>query len=324
MPTMEYKDYYKILQVEKSSSDKEIKKAYRRLARQYHPDKNPDDNAAEEKFKEINEAYEVLGDEENRAKYDKLGRNYHRFQQKGGAPGGFDFSDWAAAGGGPGGYRRVNIDMDDLFSGGGGFSDFFNTVFGRRARSQTGSPNEMFARQGQVMSQDVEQEIEISLEEAYHGTTRVLLKDNGEKLTAKIPRGATTGLKVRLRGKGEVGSGGAGDLFLKIKVTPYPTFQRNGANLKVSVPVDVVTAVLGGKVSVPTLSGDVKLTIPPGTQGGRTFRLSGKGMPKLRDNSQYGDLLATITIMIPEEMTDEERRLYQELADIAKEKGKAG
>lgn len=323
MRSMEYKNYYKILQVDKSSSDKDIKKAYRRLARQYHPDKNPNDNAAEENFKEINEAYEVLGDEENRAKYDKLGRNYHRFQQMGGAPGGFDFSDWASAGGGAGGYRRVNIDMNDLFSGEGGFSDFFNTVFGRRAQSRAGSANEMFRRQGQSMSQDIEQEIEISLEEAYHGTKRVLLKKNGEKLTAKIPKGAKTGLKIRLRGKGETGSEGAGDLFLKIKVTPYPTFQRNGANLKVSVPVNVITAVLGGKVSIPTLSGPVKLTVPPGTQGGRTFRLRGKGMPKLRDNSQYGDLLATITILIPEEMTDEERRLYQELADIAKEKDKA-
>ena len=178
---MEYKDYYKILQVDKKASDKEIKKAYRRLARQYHPDKNPDDKAAEEKFKEINEAYEVLGDEENRAKYDQLGRSYHRYQQMGGAPGGFDFSQWASAAGGGGGYRRVNIDMEDLFGGSGGFSDFFDAIFGPGRRSQAGSMDDMFRRQVQQRGQDVEQTVEVSLEEAYHGTSRTLVREDGER-----------------------------------------------------------------------------------------------------------------------------------------------
>ncbi len=320
MTVMRYKDYYKILQVEKSSSGKEIKKAYRRLARQYHPDKNPNDNVAEEKFKEINEAYEVLGDEDNRAKYDQLGQSYHRYQQMGGSPGGFDYSQWASAAGGSGGYRRVNIDIEDLFSGGGGFSDFFNTIFNRGRQSQTRPMNDMFRRQGQSMSLDIEQEIEISLEEAHQGTSRSLVKDDGERLTAKIPKGAKTGTKVRLRGKGGSGPGGTGDLYLKIRVAHSTTYERKGDNLTVNVPLDVLTAVLGGKVVVPTLSGSVKLTIPAGTQGGRTFRLKGKGMPKIRDNDQYGDLLATIAIQIPNNLTDEEKRLYEELAGISRKK----
>jgi curved DNA-binding protein len=313
---MEYKDYYKILQVDKGSSDQEIKKAYRRLARQYHPDKNPDNKAAEEKFKEINEAYEVLGDKDNRAKYDQLGQSYHRFQQMGGAPNGFDFSQWSSAGGPAGGYRRVNIDVDDLF-GGGGFSDFFNTIFGRGRRAQAGSMNDMFQQQNQPVNLDVEQEIEITLEEAYHGTARVLLKDDGQRLTAKIPRGAKTGTKVRLRGKGMQGAAGSGDLYLSIKVAPSNTFQRSGDNLKVKVPLDVNTAVLGGKLSVPTMSGKVSLTIPSGTQGGRTFRLRGKGMPKLRKKNEFGDLLVTVSIKIPENISDEERRLYEKLASLS-------
>jgi curved DNA-binding protein len=168
------------------------------------------------------------------------------------------------------------------------------------------------------MSQDIEQEVEISLEEAYQGTSRSLVKEDGERLTAKIPKGAKSGTKVRLRGKGGAGPGGTGDLFLKIRVARSPIYERKGDNLAVKLPLDVLTAVLGGKVAVPTLSGPVKLTIPPATQGGRTFRLKGRGMPNMRDNERYGDLLATVTIKIPNELTDDEKRLYKELADIAK------
>lgn len=316
---MEYKDYYKILEVDRNATEKDIKKAYRRLARKYHPDKNPDNKAAEEKFKEINEAYEVLGSKENRAKYDQLGQSYHRYQQMGGAPDGFDFSQWASAGGGRGGYRRVNIDMEDLFGGGsGGFSDFFNTIFGGGWQQQSGSMNDVFRRQEQAKGRDIEYTAEISLEEAYHGTTRSLVREDGQRLTAKIPRGARTGTKVRLSGKGEAGPGGVGDLYLKIKVTPSRTYERRGDNLKVQVPLDVLTAVLGGKVTVPTLTGPVKLTIPPGTQGGRTFRLKEKGMPHLRDNDRYGDLLATVHIQIPKNLSERERELYEELEQISR------
>jgi curved DNA-binding protein len=315
---MEYKNYYNILGVDKNASQKEIKRAYRQLARKFHPDKNPDDNAAEEKFKEINEAYEVLGDQENRAKYDQLGRSYHRYQQMGGAPDGFDFSQWAAAGGSGGRYQQVHIDdIEDLFGGSTGFSEFFRTIFGGGARAQRSPFDDMMGRQAQVTGQDIEYKVEISLEEAYHGTTRTLNRIGSEQFTAKIPRGAKTGTKVRLRGKGEPGPGGAGDLYLNIRVLPHHTFKRDGNNLKIEIPVDVVDAVLGSKVTVPTLSGPVKLTIPPRTQGGRTFRLKSKGMPKLRNKGEYGDLLATVKIHIPEDLSEEEQKLYEQLAKLS-------
>jgi len=310
---MEYKDYYKILGVDKNATDKDIKRAYRKLARQYHPDKNPDDKSAEEKFKEINEANEVLGNPENRAKYDQLGQNYHRFQQMGGTPGGFDFSQWAAAGGPGGTYRTTNVDFDDLF-GGGGFSEFFSTIFGGGRTRRSQNPEGMFRQQVQMPGRNIEQRVEITLEEAYRGTERTLIEPDGSQIRAKIPPGAKTGSKVRLRGKGEQGTAGAGDLFLIIRVIPHETFKRDGNNLTVDVPVDVTTAVLGGKVTVPTLDGPVKLTIPAGTQGGRTFRLKGKGMPDLRQKGVFGDLLAKVRIKVPEHLGDEERRLYEELA----------
>ena len=317
---MEYRDYYRILGVEKSATEKDIKRAYRKLARQYHPDKNPDDKSAEEKFKEINEAYEVLGNAENRAKYDQLGRNYHRYQQMGGAPGGFDFSQWAAAGGPGGSYRSVNIDFDDLFGGsGGGFSEFFRTIFGGGGmRGQTGGqdPEAMFRRQTRAPGRDIEQRIDITLEEAFQGTQRTLAHADGGQFTAKIPPGVKTGSKIRYRGKGEQGPAASGDLFLVIRVIPHETFKRDGANLHVEVPVDVTTAVLGGKATVPTLSGSVKLTIPAGTQGGRTFRLKGKGMPDTKAKGAFGDLLARVRIRVPESLGDEERRLYEQLAKV--------
>jgi curved DNA-binding protein len=316
---MEYKDYYQILGVDKNASEKDIKRAYRKLARQYHPDKNPDNKAAEERFKEINEAYEVLGDADNRSKYDQLGRSYHRFQQMGGAPGGFDYSQWAAAGGPRGGYQQVNINFEDLLGGSGGFSEFFRTVFGDRGRPQSpgmdGLYGQGFGQQSVASTQDMDYELAITLEEAYHGTSRTLSL-GGERITAKIPRGAKTGTKVRLRGKGQPGPTGPGDLYLVILVQNHSTFERMEHNLKVVVFVDVVDAVLGAKVNIPTMTGDVKLTIPAGTQGGQTFRLRGKGMPKMRSNEQYGDLLVTIRIQIPESLNEEEESLYRQLASL--------
>jgi curved DNA-binding protein len=307
---MEYKDYYQILGVPKNADEKEIKRAYRKLARQYHPDKNPNNHLAEERFKEINEAYEVIGNADNRVKYDQLGRNYHRFRQMGGDPNGFDFSQWFS--GGNGGAYRQQVNVEDLFGGAGGFSDFFNAIFGGRHNRAGSSPfGQSFQ---QPANRDVEHTVNITLEEAYQGTTRTLNYEAGERFTAKIPAGSKTGTKVRLRGKG---SGGSSDLYLVVQVDPHARFKRDGDNLMVTVDVDVLTAVLGGKVSVPTLTNPVTLTIPPGTQGGRTFRLKGKGMPHLRDNQQYGDLLAQINIRVPETLSDEERRLYEQLAALA-------
>ncbi len=313
---MEYKDYYKILGVPKKADEKEIKRAYRKLAREYHPDINPDNKAAEEKFKEINEAYEVLGSADNRSRYDQLGSNYHRYQQMGGNPSDYDFSQWFSQGA-PGGAQYQNIDLGDLFgSGGGGFSEFFNSIFGGAAGQQGFSQQDLFGGRGAV-NLDTTQTVDITLEEAYQGTTRTF-SQNGERFTAKIPSGAKTGTKVRLRGKGNKNQYGAGDLFLVMNVKPHDTFRRAGNNLQVEVKVDVVTAVLGGKVQVPTMTGPVSLNIPAGTQGGQTFRLRGKGMPLLRDNSQYGDLLAETHIQIPQNLSERDRSLYEQLADREK------
>jgi curved DNA-binding protein len=203
----------------------------------------------------------------------------------------------------------VNIDFGDLFGGGssGGMSDFFNAIFGSGGARPAG---------GAGRSYDMEQSIEITLEEAYQGTTRTF-SHNGQQFTAKIPAGAKTGTKVRLKGKGQARpSGEQGDLLLAVQVRPHEVFERNGQTLSVSVAVDVVTAVLGGKVKLPTLTGPVNLTIPAGTQGGQTFRLRGKGMPRLRSQNQYGDLLVTINITVPQKLGDEERALYEQLAAL--------
>lgn len=311
---MEYKDYYKILSVDKNATDKEIKSAYRRLARQVHPDVNPDDPQAEERFKEINEAYEVLSDPEKRGKYDQLGADWQRWQQTGGRPGEYDWSQWAT--GQPGGRVHVRYgtpeDLEDLFGGGSPFSDFFSQMFGGMGGGRGGSGFEYQMRP--QAGRDLEQEVEITLEEAYHGTTRLLQKD-GQRLEVSIPAGAKTGTRVRMSGQGGPGSAGApsGDLYLRVKVQPDPRFERKDNDLYTTVPVDLFTMVLGGEVQVPTLSGHAVLTIPAGTQNGRTFRLRGKGMPSLRNSKQKGDLYAQVRVQLPEKVTSQQRELWEQL-----------
>ena len=315
---MEYKDYYKILGVDKKASEKEIKKAFRRLARQHHPDMNPDDPRAEERFKEINEAHEVLSDPEKRAKYDQLGSQWQRYQQRGGRPGDFDWSQWTT--GHPG--ERVHVrygtpeDLQDLFGGGDSpFSDFFSQIFGGMGNSPGGGG---FQRQIRPQrGQDYEQPVEITLQEAYQGTVRILQKD-GQRLEIKIPAGAKTGTRVRMSGHGGTGAAGgpAGHLYLRVTVLPDPRFERDGDDLRVPVPVDLYTMVLGGQVRVPTMTGDVVLTIPHGTQNGRTFRLRGKGMPHLRKPDQHGDLYARVEVQLPAKLTREQRKLFEQLRDL--------
>lgn len=316
---MEYKDYYKILGVSKNAGEKEIKAAYRKLARKYHPDVNKGNKAAEEKFKEINEAHEVLSDPQKRSKYDQLGMNWNRWQQTGHSSGDFDWSQWFGSGA-PGG-QRVNTqyqDLSDLFGGGGGFSDFFTSIFGGMAgagsgsRPRTQSRTQEFGRSRQS-DYDIVYDLDISLNEAYSGTTRVITKD-GRRLQVKIPAGAKTGTKVRVRGEGNRDYGGrTGDLYLKVNVTPDTRFERKGNDLYVDVPVDLYTAVLGGEVRVPTVGSSVTLKIPPGTQNGQKMRLRGKGMPKLKKPSEHGDLLAQINVQLPKKLSAEQKRLFEQL-----------
>jgi len=316
---VEYKDYYRILGVSRDADEKEIKRAYRRLARKYHPDVNPGDKEAEERFKEINEAYEVLSDPEKRRKYDQLGAAWREWERMGGRPGDFDWSQWVSTA--PGG-QRVYVrygtaeDLEDLFGGSSPFSEFFTRLFGGMA----GAPGGFEFRARPRRGQDLEQEVEISLEEAFHGTTRLLQK-NGRRLQVKIPPGAHTGLRIRMAGEGAPGAVGGepGDLYLRIHVAPHPRFERRGDDLYVTVPVDLYTAVLGGKVRVETLGGPVMLTIPPGTQNGQTFRLRGKGMPRLRQPGEHGDLYARVEVRLPTRLTPRQRELFEELHRLSQE-----
>lgn len=320
---MDYKDYYKILGVEKKATEAEIKKAYRDLAKQFHPDKNPGDKKAEEKFKEINEAYEVLGDATKREKYDTLGANYARYQQYGANNGAADWeSFWRSQGGNSrqGGGTQFEGDLSDLFGGSGQFSDFFSSIFGGMGgASQTGTRRR--TRVVETPGQDEEHEIEISLEEALNGGARRL--SMGERmLDVTIPAGAKNGTKIRLAGKGGAGLGGPpGDLYLKIKIKEHARFKvrHNDFDLQSDLPVDLYTATLGGEAPVPTLDGtNVALTIPPGSSSGQLMRLRGKGLPKKVKSEERGDLYVRLMVQVPKNLTEAEKDLFQQLADLRK------
>ncbi len=327
---MEYKDYYKILGVPRNATEKEIKKAYRKLARQYHPDANPNDPTAEEKFKEINEAYEVLSDPEKRKKYDQFGAQWKNFTSAGGRPEDF-WRQWqaGAGAGSPGGasYRTVSPEeFEEMFGGAGGFSDFFETLFGMGGRRSSARPSgfdDIFggvytagagSRTRPIRGRDIEHPVEITLEEAYHGASRVLQLD-GQRIEVKIPRGVKTGSRVRVAGKGEPGRNGGkpGDLYLKIHVAPHPQFQREGDNLRLKLPVDLYTLILGGEVQVPTLDRPVILNIPPETDNGKIFRLRGKGMPNLKKPDKRGDLFVEVVAKLPKNLSEKEKELFRQL-----------
>lgn len=304
---MEYQDYYNILGVDRNASDKEIRNAYRRLARQYHPDVNPGDAASEEKFKQINEAYQVLSDAEKRAKYDQIGQSYQQWQQMGGQPGGFNWSEWTS--GQPGGGFRVeyaDFNGDDLFS------EFFRNIFG--GMGGMGGERTTTRQRRQMKGQDLEVKAQVTLEEVYHGTRRTV-QIGGRRLDVNIPRGARDGMRIRLRGQGEPGYAGGqpGDLYVIVEVLPHPVFRRDGADLHIDLKVPFYTAALGGTVSAPTLSGNVSLRIQPGTQSGQTIRLRGKGLPQVRQKDAYGDLYAHVLVQVPTELTERERALLEEL-----------
>ena len=307
---MDYKDYYKSLGVERNASEEDIRKAYRKLAMQFHPDRNPNDKQAEERFKEINEAYQVLNDPEKRSVYDRLGSDYSSWQRRG-APGDFNWDQYG--GGYPVGVRVEYGDLEDLFGGAGGFSDFFRTIFGREAQGAApgaGSGGTR-TRSRQQQPQGYQQELEISLEEAYQGTTR-LLQTDGKQKQVRIPAGVRTGSKVRVAGAGPNGL----DLYLIVDVKDDPRFERRGNDLHTTATVDVFTAILGGEAEVETLAGKVKLTIPAGTQPEQVFRLGRRGMPSVKNVSEKGDLYVRLTVQIPKSLSAKQRELLEEASRI--------
>lgn len=330
---MDFKDYYQTLGVAKGASDKELKQAYRKLARKHHPDVNPGDRSAEARFKEINEAYEVLGDPDKRRKYDELGANWRQYeqaQQQGqGFPGGSPFGGAGAPGGawninmgGPGGYRTMSEEeMHDLFGNEDPFSDFFRTFFGGGGGGAREGPRG--GRQARAprshKGRDIEHEVELTLEEAFHGATRRLsIKQGGHarSVDVRIPAGVRDGSRVRAAGEGEAGGNGgaSGDLYLRVRITPHPVFERKGNDLHAKVAVPVTTAVLGGEAHVPTVTGPVRLKIPETTQAGQVFRLKGHGMPAVGKPDERGDLYATVDIQLPRVVTKDQRPHWEALA----------
>jgi curved DNA-binding protein len=324
---MEYKDYYQVLGVSKDATSDEIRKVYRKLARKYHPDVNPGDKAAEEAFKDINEAHEVLSDAEKRQKYDQFGAQWQQYERAGGQPEDF----WAQWGGPqPGGQRTYTRsvspeEFEQMFGGSAtGFSDFFETLFGRGGQRATGFGGPEFYQSPRGVpprprrGRDAEHTVQVTLEEAFNGATRTLQWEDGRTIEAKIPRGVRTGSRIRLSGQGETGagSGAAGDLYLNVEVLPHSVFQREGDDLRVALPVDLYTAVLGGQAQVPTIDRSVRLNIPPQTANGKSFRLRGLGMPNLRNPDQRGDLYADIEVQLPQNLSQEEKALFQQLRDM--------
>lgn len=324
---MEYKDYYKILGVSKTADEDSIRKAFRKLARKYHPDVAKDKDVAETKFKEINEAYEVLGDAEKRKKYDQLGPNWEQFAQGAPAGAGGTGGGYYQAGGFPGGsggfegYEFRSGNARDFEFSGTGFSDFFEAFFGGGgSRWSDGGGFSAGPRGPQSrMGRDIQADIMVTLEEALHGSTRKVTlkrknKSGGDKesYSVKIPPGVREGQRIRMAGQGEAGVGGgaAGDLFLNVRLERHPDFEVDGSDLLYDLALAPWEAALGAKITIPTLEGQVAVRIPAGTAGGKKLRLRGQGLPH---KGGRGDLHAEVRIAVPETLSDQERKLWEEL-----------
>ncbi len=314
------KDYYQILGVDRNATQDQIRKAFRKLAAKYHPDRNPNDKHAEEMFKQINEAHEVLSDPEKRKLYDRYGENWKQFQnaeQAAGAQGG------ARPGGGFGkshqwddGQTYYEWSYDDIFgkgASGGAQEDIFESIFG-------GGFNpfgEQFKNVYKMRGQDVKAELVITLDEAYHGTEKIF-RINDQTIKLKIKPGTEDGQILKLKGKGAPGINGGpnGDLLITVKIAEHPIYKRKGADLYADLPVDLYTAVLGGKVMFNTFKGKVKVDIPAESQNGKIIRLSGLGMPKNAAKTQFGDLYLTLKVQLPTNLTPKEKELFRELAKL--------
>ena len=307
---MIYKDYYKALGVEKTATPAEIKKAYRALANKYHPDKANGDKAAEEKFKEINEANEVLSDPVKRKKYDRFGADWKHYEESGAQPGGFDWSKYASSGGQT---HRTSAYGSDAAFGEENVNDLFEMLFGQRSGQRPGR------RSAVLRGEDFETETTLSLEEAYHGTTR-LIHLNGLTIKVTIKPGVADQQMLRIAGKGGGGLNGGpnGDLYLTVKVAPHPEFHTEGNDLRRDLPVPLYVAILGGKTQIKTPKGSVTVSIPKGTPNGKELRLRGLGMPIYAKKNKFGDLLVRVDIALPENLSEEEIDLFGKLAALRK------
>lgn len=310
---MEFIDYYKLLELDKSASQADIKKAYRKLARKYHPDLNPNNKEAQLKFQQINEAHEVLSDPEKRKKYDQYGKDwqhaeqYEQARQQAGSSGGFGGSQggFGGFGGGQGGYSYSGSFDDDTFS------DFFEQMFGGRARAQGSRRGHHFK------GQDYNAELQLNLKDVYTSHKQTLTI-NGKNIRLTIPAGVENGQTIKIKGHGGPGvqGGPKGDLYITFKIMNHTGFKREKENLYKNEEIDLYTAILGGEITVNTFTGKVKLKVKPGTQSGAQVKLKGKGFPKYKKENQFGDLYITYQVKIPENLSDKEKSLFKELQNL--------
>lgn len=305
---MDFIDYYKVLGLPKTATQEEIKKAYRKLARKYHPDVNPNNKEAELKFKQVNEANEVLSHSENRKKYDQYGKDWKHAEE-------FEKAkkqQRAYSGGGRGGGTHFTYEHTGDPFGGEDFSDFFESLFGNAGRRQT------YQRRS-FKGQDYKAEVSITLEEAYADHKRTL-NVNGKKLRITVPAGIKDGQTIKLAGHGGPGANGGtrGDLYITFHFEPHAQFTRKGNDLLMDLDIDLYTSVLGGKIKVPTLSGPVQVTIKPETPNGNKIRLKGKGYPAYKSKNQFGDLYVTLKVNPPTNLTEKEKELFKQLQSLRK------
>ncbi len=307
---MDFKDYYKTLGVEKNATQEEIKKSYRKLAMKYHPDTNAGKKSAENKFKEINEAYEVLSDADKRAKYDKLGSSWNQYKQDGGSGQDFNWSEWFNQ---RKEKRRSGETVGDFFNAGGGVSDFFEKIFGEGFRGKQNYSRT--PRKGD----DVAATVELTLEEVFRGASR-LLEQDGQKIEVSFKPGIADGQTLKISGKGRKGIGGGknGDLLLNVKIAEHKKVSRSGDDIYVGITIDLYKAILGGTTKIKTFGDTIQVNIPPESQPGKKLLVKNQGFPKYNKNGERGDLYITLDVQLPTNLTEEEIALFRKLESLRK------